>query len=130
MIKYEFNNEKYYKDGQEIDKALVKSEIGIAMYRLKKYGYCNIRSQSPAKKDIKDQDKKNYKATYDIKNHKGEIRHELWRLNKRYGYFNLVCCLKDRSEDTLNKAIQEDIENQKQQIKIKSKTKEVDDADI
>ena len=34
---------------------------------------------------------------------------ELWKKNKRYGYFNFICYLKDNSEETIKQTILENI---------------------
>ena len=35
---------------------------------------------------------------------------ELWKKNKRYGYFNFIDYLKDNNEETIKQAILEDIQ--------------------
>lgn len=55
---------------------------------------------------------------------------ELWRKNKKYGYYNFATYLVDESEETIKNAIVTDIQNQAQLVKTKKNKQVTEDDDV
>lgn len=139
-IGYDFKDNRYYQDGQEIDAIKVKQLLSSAQYNwLHKTGHVNVRKhkdqievvkptkhkQSPDER-LYHKHKDEYKVEHTKYKNGAEIRIELWRKNKKYGYYNFAAYLQDGSEEEVYQAIIADVKNQEQLNKVK-KNKVVDD---
>lgn len=177
MIHYTFENQKYYRENQEISADQAKYELGnSARWNwLNKTGKCNMReanlpekpfvnsSKQNANSDIKSlkniskvkekvdkvvktkeqkqlekqaiveeklyqSNKSNYKVDHTV--YKSGPKIELWRKNKKYGYYNFAAYLNDETEETLRKAIINDIYTQEKIAKAKKNKDVIQDDDI
>ena len=136
MIHYTFDKLKYYKDNREIDFKQLKKELSKdRIEKLKTTGKCNIRKTSIAKgvklsknektilreqqlnEKLYQARKADYRVEYTTYPKSGR-KIELWRKNKRYGYFNFVAYLVNDSEENIKNIVLKDI---KEQDSIKTK---------
>lgn len=90
--------------------------------------------QEKIKKQRKSKEEKlldKYKDDYRVETckYKTGEKTELWRKNKRYGYYNFVSYLDSCDEEIVNKAIIDDVNNQAKLAKEK-KLKKSEQSDI
>lgn len=123
-VVYEYKNGKYYKDKNEISEQQALNELVKYQYsKLKTNGICNVRLRDlDAPKSFNKDNVKYYdikeksilKANRQLykteasKKYNGE-KFELWKKNKKYGYYNFICYIDNEDEDTINDAILKDI---------------------
>lgn len=72
-----------------------------------------IKDLKPSKKELKDAEK--IKSLYKVEQFKSSkgIFYDLWRFNKRFGYYNFACHINGDTESDIIKGIILDLRNQK-----------------
>lgn len=123
MIRYEFVDRKYYKNGKHITKKQALQELKpYQLNKLLKVGKCGVRepkneSITMSKKDIKLVEK--VRALYKTDSNsypKLGLKYELWKRNPK-GYWNFISYLDNLDQLTIDYAILMDLNNQKKRIK-------------
>lgn len=122
-VHYYYENNKFFREDTLLEESEVEKEIGHFRYlKLKREGKCNVRKNSIensnlcklwgdaySKADLKIiRDNRSSYKTYTRQTSKG-IKHELWRKNKKYGYYNFISYIENLDEQTIYKYILNDI---------------------
>lgn len=78
-----------------------------------------IKNLNPSKKELKEAEK--IKSLYKVEQFKSSkgLYYDLWRLNKRFGYYNFACHINGDSESDIIEGIIQDLRNQKEEAELK-----------
>lgn len=126
MITYKIVDKKYYKDDKQVSKKVIEEELPKYKQReLDKKGQCRLRNPlsnksnddfninnqqsylSKREQRLLRENKDNYKIIHSNYRRTGPVI-ELLRKNK-LGFYNTIAYIADESDDTINKAILEDL---------------------
>lgn len=136
LITYTLSNGAYYRDNQEITEDQIRTELSSDQFRkLKREKEIRVRNKGQViipKKEKKSKDDKlfeKYNQDYklDIGKYRTGDRLEVWRKNKKYGYYNFVAYIE--SEDEFKETVIKDIKEQSSKDKVK-KSSSIIDEDI
>lgn len=119
MVRYEFRDKKYYKNGKHITKKQALQELKSSqMQKLLANGKYGVRESKNepeliSKKDLKliEKVRCNYRTASMTYINLG-LKYELWRKNPK-GYSNFVCYLDNLDQVTIDLAILNDVKEQK-----------------
>lgn len=117
LITYRIVYGKYYKDSEEISEEQIKKDLPKYKYKeLLENEQCKVRAKTNknensqlSKKEEKllEKERNKYKVEYGHYRTKDTI--ELWKKNKKYGYYNFLQYLENNKKETIEKAILNDI---------------------
>lgn len=123
LLSFKYDDSRYYLNDSEIDETKAKNMLNSTQLKLLlKNGFIRIRSKNEATKEpvkkikLSADDKlfEKSKADYrvDHTKYKDEIRIELWRKNKKYGYYNFAAYLNSDSDIEFKEAVIKDVKEQ------------------
>lgn len=123
LLSFKYDDSRYYLNDSEIDETKAKNMLNSTQLKLLlKNGFIRIRSKNevtkePVKKIKLSADDKLFeksKADYrvDHTKYKDGIRIELWRKNKKYGYYNFAAYLNSDSDIEFKEAVIKDVKEQ------------------
>lgn len=136
LITYKIKKGAYYRENTEINEDQIKAELSPDQFRkLKREKEIRIRNKGQIileKKEKKNKDDKlfeKHKENYrlEVGKYRTGDRLEIWRKNKKYGYYNFVSYI--TSEDEFKDTVIKDIKEQSSKEKSK-KVSTIIDEDI